>query len=194
MPVAKKLGFDPKTFPTFKTADRRVYSTSDSPLGSRVMTEMFAGLRDDRREEWKQILSDFEENPDFFNSHRYLNHHPLFYRFAFPSTAQRRIHERFLESDNGLDSRNVSIMVFKVNPETNSADNEFPEKNTRIRVYCEAGPTYWKDRDGTVLDYIAQSTLDPDLCLHADSYEQLIVKLALQVHHRYGNDRTKIMF
>ena len=114
MPVAEKLGFNPKTFPTFKTADRRPAGLTPSPLGSRTMDNLFAELRNDRREEWKKILEDFEEDPVFFNSHQYLNHHPIFYRFAFSPTIQKSLHERYLESDCGLDGRNFSLMVRKV--------------------------------------------------------------------------------
>lgn len=189
MPVAKKLGFNPRTFPSFKTSDK---STLPMPMqGLSDMGALYVAIVEDRRQKWKQVIEDFEEDPNFFNSYQYLQHHPLFYRFAFAPSRPKILHERDLSEDRGMDSEICNLGVYKVDPATGRPNDSDESKNTQVRFHFEAGPTRWKDQGGEMLDYQQQLTIDPDLCVSAQSYEQAVIYLALRVHEVYGNDRTK---
>ena len=108
---------------------------------------------------------------EFYKALYFLKNHPMF--------SPSRLDERFLE--------NLYMMVVKVNPETNSIDDD-EEKNTKVQVWLECGPIYVKKiTKGCNTKYSIQHTHDIELDCGADTYEEAIVELAKLVKEHYGD-------
>ena len=108
---------------------------------------------------------------EFYKAWRFLKNHPMF--------SPSRWDERFLE--------NLYPIVVKVNPETDSVDDD-EEKNTKVQIWLEAGPVYInKTIKGCSAKYSTQHVHDLDLDCGADTYEEAIIELARLVKERYGD-------
>lgn len=99
---------------------------------------------------------------DFYQSWHFLNSHSKFNteEFCF------------------MDCLDVSVV--KVNPETNSIDDDF-SKNTKVEFWLECGPREYCEDFGRII-----STHDPDLDCGGETFEDAIIELARFVSCYYG--------
>ena len=110
----------------------------------------------------------FEE---FYKAGNFLESHPMF--------SPNKWDKRFLE--------NLYTMVVKVNPETDSIDDN-EEKNTKVQIWLECGPVYTKKiTKGCSTKYSTQHVHDIELDCGADTYEEAIIELSKLVKEQYGD-------
>lgn len=127
---------------------------------------------------WDDTVRAFEANPgDFYNAHRYVDTHPMFYRI-FPWAGKLELHERSLEYEGGI-QRCVHVDVVRVDPTTSSI-SEDRALNTKTEIWIEAGEA---SDPCNFHDY--------KLDCGGDTYEEAIIALALNIYKNYGNDRRK---
>jgi hypothetical protein len=160
----------------------------DGESMSRMTREMFdkrGGLypvvQENREDRWRTLVLAYEANPDFYNAWRWINEHPLFYRF------NREIHERGLMEnravvDGGMGG--IEIIPVMVNPadDTHSQD---PRLNTKLAFWVEVFPRAWEIEPAKSLHAYEQDT-------GGDTYEEAIVNVAAGIYEYYGNDRARL--
>lgn len=154
---------------------------------------LYVETQQGRTQEWAKIVGAYEANPhDFGNAWRWLNAHPLFYKFRFPApdapTADV-VQERNLEHENGV-SR-IWLAVAR-GCELDGCDGD-ECAHPRTTVLCmECGQWSWpgdhdphrpEPRDGTYGYH------DYKLDVYGDTYESCITQLACLIWTGYGNDR-----
>jgi hypothetical protein len=143
--------------------------------------ELYQKLQERRMEEWTRKVQAFEEDQTFFNAWRYVENHPLFWRFsAPPRLGGGWFHEEFLIHDQGI-ADGLDIQMVLVNPETDHIDED-PEKNTSIRIWYEVMPCPLGNR---VQHRIHAYEADGG----GSTYEEAIIMAAREIHRIYGNDR-----
>lgn len=89
---------------------------------------------------------------------------------------------KFLEQHkifNGQFNNELWIEVVKVNPDTNEIDDD-GSKNTKVEIWLEHGP-YDAEWGGCAHDI--------DLDCDADTFEEVIIKLAQLVKEKYSDKR-----
>ena len=97
---------------------------------------------------------------DFYSAWNFLNQHKMF-------------NDKFMPE--------LWVEVVKVNPETNSVDDD-SDKNTKVRIWLEHGP--YDEKYGF--------THDIDLDCGGDTFEEAIIKLAELVQKYYNVDGVRI--
>lgn len=100
---------------------------------------------------------------DFYNAWHFILNHPCF-------------EDNFGQS---LLYRNLDIEVVKVNPETETIEDDV-SKNTATRVWLEFGPMSLEGDLGMVC------THDPDLDCGGNTFEEAIIELANLILDKYG--------
>lgn len=135
------------------------------------------------QESWKEIVYDYEFNPDdFYNSWHYLEDHPMFWEFRdhkVDDWGPNHYHRLFI----GCGIPNcVDVMVVKVNPETGKIDDGL---NTKTMIWLEAGPSSLFSNEYGFHDRSHDIALD----CGADTFEAAITILARLIWENYGNDR-----
>lgn len=99
---------------------------------------------------------------DFYYAWHFLDNHKMF---------------------NGLFSNGLWVEVVRVNPDTNSIDDD-NTKNTKVQIWLEHGPFEYYHND---------TTHDIDLDCGGDTFEEAIIKMAELVKKYYNDDGTKIL-
>ena len=100
---------------------------------------------------------------DFYNAWNFIYEHPNFVdKYGFS----------LLDSELWID-------VVKVNPETNSIDDD-NSKNTKTKVWLEFGPMSYEKNLGII------PTHDSDLDCGGDTFEEAIIELANLILEKYG--------
>lgn len=148
-------------------------------------------LHKHREEDWARLVAAYENDPrNFGHAWRYLDAHPIYYRFAHaPETRtepEKIIQERHLR---GHGEFGLYELYFKVSHWcAQRCDDDDCEHPKRDICWIETGPWTWPDRDP---DYPAGTgTHDHRLDVCGDTYESCIVQLAYLVWTLYGNDRS----
>ena len=100
-------------------------------------------------------------NMDFYTAWTFLNNHKMF---------------------NGLFCHGLWTEVVKVNPVTNTIDDE-SSKNTKVQIWLEHGPYEHYHND---------TTHDIDLDCGGDTFEEAIIKMAELVKKYYTNEGYRI--
>jgi len=100
----------------------------------------------------------FHKNMNFYDSWNYLDNHSYF-------------KDKY---DISYFQQSLDIEIVKVNPKTNSIDNN-SSKNTKVRVWLECGCSFDKKNN-----FIA--THDIKLDCGANTFEKAIIKLAKNIH------------
>jgi hypothetical protein len=131
------------------------------------------------REEWEDIVREYEARPGFYESYNFLDSHPAFWEFTPLNDSLPVNHVSWLRHEMRV-STAVDIRVTRCSPEGVIEDEDV--LNTVTQVWWECGKiglyppnTHWHDCD---------------LEGKAMTYEYAITELARQVHEKYGNDRS----
>lgn len=124
------------------------------------------------------VLNDYIENPNFYNSYRFIDFHPIFWRKAEPEDT---LPTWDWVTDSGCTQ--VEIFVYEETP-------------GEIVVSLEAGPTWIADETASEIDlYVKQSyyttSHDYRLDAYASTYEEAIIKLAKNIYNYYNIDGTE---
>jgi hypothetical protein len=142
--------------------------------------ELYKKLQERREEDWTKWVQRFEEDPSFFNAWRYVEGHPLFWRFEAPSNGDAWFHEEFLVHDQGV-AEGLEIQVVHVNPEDDRISDD-EAKNTAVRIWYEVMPCLLGPQSKhRIHAYEADGG--------GKTYEAAIVMAAQEIHRVYGNDR-----
>lgn len=86
------------------------------------------------------------------------------------------------EAWRGQFINNLSFDYVKVNPKTNSIDDD-KSKNTDIRVWLETGPAYWENFSGRY----RENMHDPALDCSGKTFEDALILLAFLIKEKYGD-------
>jgi hypothetical protein len=148
-------------------------------------------LQNARTEEWAALVTAYEKDPrNFANAWRYLDAHPIYYRFRYApdeaTDSEQIIQERHLAGHGGF---GLYELYFKVSNwcAERCADDDCGHP-TRDICWIETGPWTWPDGDK---DHPAGcGTHDYRLDVYGDTYESCILQLAHKVWTLYGNDRA----
>lgn len=95
---------------------------------------------------------------NFYDAFYFLENHPIF---------------------NGRFQEGLDIMVVKVNPETESIEDD-RSKNTEVRVWLETGPYLYDDPHGCKWCH------DIDLDCGGHTFEEAVIELAKLVKKKYN--------
>lgn len=141
--------------------------------------------RQERREsDWYETVNRFEANPSLYNAYRYIQNHPVFWRFQKVGDWEL-FHERCLYHEGGI-REGIEFTVERVNPKTRCISPD-PALNTRVEIWCEFFITsHW-------LEPVETARMN-DYRLHTGgaTYEEALIKAAKRLHRFYGNDRRKL--
>jgi len=140
-------------------------------------------------EDWDEAVRAFQANPCYFTAWRYIQLHPMFWRFEEKWPNQQAVDVRNLNHDGGWDG--VTTWVMRVDPATgrHSADSGL---NTRTEVWLEAGEFAWPDDlAGGGGDTCPNRYHNPDIDAHGATMEEATVAMARNIWRKYGNDRKK---
>jgi len=182
----KKKFVDLPDIPTKLTKEEREKSRIpelERILGKKGSKLRYLRLQQDRESEWYEIVERFETNQSLYNAYRYIENHPVFWRFHEVGD-WITFHERCLYHESGI-REGIEFTVVRVDPATQSASLD-PALNTQVQVWFEFSLSHdWKTPDAIRLhDYKLDSG--------AATYEEALIKAAKRLHRRYGNDRRKL--
>jgi hypothetical protein len=152
---------------------------------------LYQSVQTHRIEYWERTARAFEANPgSFYNAWHYLDSHPVFWKFRGDGDMPhpQRIHERHLMHDQRL-MDSVTIDVVKVNPATNSYDDN-EELNTKTQVWIEMGKWGWPGTDTGDPQGRDAHWHDTELDCGADDFQSAIITAAIYLHAAMGNDRS----
>lgn len=181
----KKKIIDLPVIPAKLTEEERqkMHSRSlDKLLGKKNMKERYARIQDARESEWYEIVERFETNQSLYNAYRYIQYHPVFWRFQGIGDWEL-FHERCLYIEGGI-REGIEFTVVRVDPATQSISLD-PALNTQVQIWFEFSIAHQWLQDGMRLH-------DYKLDGGASSYEQALIKAAKRLHRRYGNDRRQL--
>lgn len=143
-----------------------------------------------RQEEWDDIARDYEQRPgDFYRAHQYIDSHPIFWTSRdFRSDELPPNHVLRINDDTGI-ARGCYIYPVLVNPATGHIDDD-DTLNTATRIWYEFGPIDLLPTDHGGGGWICAAYHDYELDGGADTYENVIIEIALKIWTKYGNDRV----
>ena len=108
---------------------------------------------------------------DFYTAYQWLYNHPMF---------QEEVNFHGETWDESQFKKCLDIDVVKINPETNSIDDN-ENKNTKVQIWLECGPFCKEYR-----------CHDIQLDCGADTFEEAIIELANLVIEWYGDTKERI--
>lgn len=191
-PIPDTLPHKPHTLPTIGTAQNpRTPGDDLDTWGARFEREHGPAtviLQRHRAEAWAQLATAYETDPRAFAAAwRYLDAHPIFYRFraAHDDTDPAQIiqERNLVGGEFGLYE-----LYFKVTAWcARRCEDDDCEHPTREICWLETGPYCWP---GEHDDGCAGSSHDYRLDVYGETYESCIVQLAYKVWTLYGNDRA----
>lgn len=145
---------------------------------------LYGEMQESRSAYWRNLVRAFEETPDdFYSAWHYLNRHPLFWTLGGTRNKPSPVHEKYLQDEYGIDEGALEISVVKVDPETDSINQDDIERNTQTQIWYEICMTHWPSQQDDIRVHAYE--LDGG----SSTYEECVVKAAKQVHEVYGNDR-----
>lgn len=160
---------------------------------------LYLNLQLMRCKSWAKIVFKYEKNPrDFYRAWRYLNEHPMFYKFRHvddETPLTDILQERNLEREYGftrIDFRVSRWCTFGHNCDKEKSPLDC--KHPKIPIaWMEAGEWGWPaDKDPEHL-YEPRHGLhayhDYRLDVYGGTYESCVLQLAYRVWKLYGNDR-----
>lgn len=126
-----------------------------------------------KQEWWAECVTAYEEEPaNFLASWRYLNNHPVYWRFHPSSSEFPANHVSHLETEYGFGSNAIDVQV--------------AQGEDGIRVELETGKWALHIAEG---EKQHNHWHDYELDCYDPTYEEAVVRLARMVWDRYGNDR-----
>jgi len=146
----------------------------------------------DRVQEWEQTVRAYEANPDdVYYAWRYLDSHPVFWKFDRLADGSmplaERIHERHLTHEYGI-HRCVDIEVQKIDPASRSTEADWSAR-TETEIWIELGQYSWPQEPSTDPNRQDCTYHDYRLDCGGPTLDAAIIKAAYNVHEAYGNDR-----
>lgn len=144
-----------------------------SPEGRLYMSTSMKDIIEGTMSDYDTFLNEttpkYEKNPDkLLTAWDFLNTHPIFWSHD-PDRPD------FWSTMNGLDTLEISI---------------WPNMKQEPKILLETGPYESVEKNGTTYEH-AIRTLDPDLTVETDTFENGVIQLAKKVHTLYNLDGSR---